>query len=256
MSRSKGGKYGGMRDLNNAKRIGRAMRVAPSQVKNFSAVAQSQVIALVKKAEIAQAMKSAGFVDGFIDKQMEATVGTVNLIAVVPMNSSINGRIGAKIRWKSLQVRGRVNPGSTQTVPQLGSLVLVYDRYPQGAIPAVTAMFETDDSGALLNDENRKRFAILKRWNFVVGAEAGATGPQVAQSVYFVDDYVKLKGLECEYGGTKGDGEGPQPGDGLIGDIRKGALYLVTLGNSSSATKTNLPQIVISARTRFADVQG
>jgi hypothetical protein len=247
---SKNGKYGGMRDLQNAKRAGRSLRMAPA------AAVQASVV----RAEKAIAMKNAGFVDG----AAVAVTGTVvqypavvfaslggnaqiYQIGVVPQNTTINGRIGAKLLWKSIQMRFTIGPGSAQTVAQRVSLCLVYDRYPQNAVAGQGDIFSLDNATSLLNDANRKRFAIVRRFDWMIGPAAGNNG-LVPQSVYAVDEYIKTKGLSAEY---KGDA-----GQGGMADIRTGALYLVALGSIPLVANT-VPEIKsLSIRVRFADLQG
>jgi len=161
---SKNGKYGEMRNLMNAKRAGRAMRTTP---------AAAVQMATVQRAETALAMKNAGYVDVTDTAYSFVTGTTVKQIGVVKIGSAITQRIGGKIKWKSIQVRGVIQPESASAAPTLSSLIFVYDRYPQGDVPAVTAILATASSMSLLQDSNRSRFVIVRRLDYVTGPATG-----------------------------------------------------------------------------------
>jgi len=232
---------GSMRALRSAMSAGRALRVAP---------AAAVQMATVQRAETALAMKNAGYVDFALAGGVPASTATVSLIATIKQGSAISERIGAKIKWKSIQVRGTMKPGTSQAAPEIASLLFVYDRFPAGAVPGASAILAAVHANSLLNDANRQRFVIVRRMDYVVGPFTGlaAAEPSVANSVYFIDEYIKLRGLNATYVGTGGDASGQ------IADFRTGALYVLPVGSNN--TPANSPAIDLNIRTRFADIHG
>jgi len=236
---------GSMRALRNAMTAGRALRVAP---------AAAVQMASVQRAETALAMKNAGYVDtnwtnvAFLNANGSAVV---QQIGIVSMGAAITQRVGAKIKWKSVQIRGKIFPNSTASQPALGSLLIVYDRYPKGdAVPTPSQILASASSLALLQDSNRTRFVIVRRLDFVCGPATGAAGePSVADSIHFVDEYIKLRGLSATYIGSDAG-----VGSGGMGDIRTGALYALPIGDTDGAN--GHVTATLNMRVRFADIQG
>ena len=232
-----------MRALYNAKRVGRALNMAP---------AAAVQVASVQRAETAIAMKNAGYIDtnwtsvAFLNSNGAAVVQQIGIVA---MGAAITQRVGAKIKWKSVQIRGKIYPNAGSTTTSLGSLLIVYDRYPKGdAVPTPSQILASASSLSLLQDSNRTRFVIVRRLDFVCGP-ANGSGPQVENSVYFVDEYIKLRGLSATYIGSDAG-----VGSGGMGDIRTGALYALPIGDSDGSTGHVTADL--NMRVRFADIQG
>jgi len=234
---------GSMRSLRNAMSVGRALRMAPSAAVQMASV---------QRAETALAMKNAGYVDTAWTSKAFLTTSLVEQIGIVGMGAAITQRVGAKIKWKSVQIRGKVYPHDAGSVPTLGSLLIVYDRYPKGdAVPTAAQILASASALSLLNDSNRTRFVIVRRIDFVVGPAAGlaAAEPSVSNSVYFVDEYVKLRGLTATYIGSD-----VAVGSGGMGDIRTGALYALPIGDTVGGN--GYVSADLNFRVRFADIQG
>lgn len=183
--------------------------------------------------------KEIGYVDLAAGQYAMDTTGSVTLIATIAQGASINQRIGKKARYKSVQIRGRVTSGTTTVVTD-GCAMLVYDRSPRGALPAITDILNTVNSLSFNNTVNEGRFRILRRWDWIFAGNT--TTPTTGQETHNWDEYVKLKGLPVVYGSA---------GTGAIGDIEKGALYLVTCG--ATAAGNNASICYCGCRTRFYD---
>lgn len=269
MSSHKHGKYGGLREARNAKRAGRAMRMTPT------AVAQASMpLNQLKKAQLKEAMKQAGFVDTQVSGDGTTGAGSaskwayfiqggkINQIALVTQGAGLSQRVGAKIRWKSIQVRGMILPpqpgsGNNANKPLQATMLFVYDRKPKDAVPQVGEILANEPSGyigsnSLLNDSYRDRFVILRRLDFK--ASQDASNADTNQTIIPVDEYFKLKSLPAEYNG--------QTATGALGDIRTGAIYLLLVGTGTdlsagdTAPQNNFQLIRCTIRTRFADVHG
>lgn len=182
---------------------------------------------------------------GFVDLASGAfaidTTGTIALIATVAQGASVNQRVGKKIIWKSLQMRGNSENSSTAGFNDCAMLI-VYDKRPTGSLPAITDVLATANSGAFNNDANSGRFRILKREDWVmVSRPLNLTGTE--SSAVSNDFYLNLKGLPCVYKAA---------GTGAIGDIEEGALYCITVGDKAAGTTA--AQGNFAFRTRFVDV--
>lgn len=264
-----GGKYGGMRDLHRAKRGGRLTGMGPAAF-----VASNAPVQALKKAQMKEAMKNAGYVDDQISGDGTAGSGSgskwcyflagggVRQIALVTQGPGLSQRIGAKIRWKSIQFRGMVTPplpgsGANASKLQQATILFIYDRKPKDAVPGVGEILNQDPSGvissdSLLNDSYRDRFVVLRRLDYKAWVDVNNADVNAMQIP--VDEYFKLKSLPAEYNG--------QSATGGLGDIRTGAIYLLVVGTGAdlSATNTtpekNFQLTRCTIRTRFADVHG
>lgn len=167
------------------------------------------------------------------------TTGSITLLATVAQGTSVNTRIGKKCMWKSIQMRGFANSGTTATYNDC-AILLVYDKRPQGALPAITAILDTANARSMNNDANSPRFTILRRWDFPLVSNAGT--PLGEESFRSVDSFVRVnKPVEFAAAGT-----------GAIGDIVVGALYLVTVGSNPAGTAA--ASLTAGFRTRFVDM--
>lgn len=191
------------------------------------------------------ASKETGFVDTALASYNMDTTGSIALIPTIAQGASVNQRIGKKIVLKSLQARGQVFNGATGSINDVAFLI-VYDKRPTGALPAITDILVTATAAAMNNDANSGRFQILKRCDFLL--VGNITGTPATQSLtetsalsadFFLD--LKMKPEVFKAAGT-----------GAIGDIEEGALYIVTVG--SIAAGTAAATLSMAFRTRFVDV--
>lgn len=184
-------------------------------------------------------LKETGYKDLANANYQCDTTGSITLIATVAQGTSVNQRIGKKLRWKSLQFRGEVQNNGSATITD-NAVLIVYDRRPTGSLPAITDILDTANSQSFNNDANSGRFQVLKRMDFhLIGNTTNLTSRTNASADFYLD----LKGLPCEYGSA---------GTGAIGDISRGALYLVTVGNMAAGATAAV--VNGGFRTRFVDV--
>jgi len=187
----------------------------------------------------AVASKETGFVDLAPATYVCDTTGSITLICTVPQGASVNQRVGKKIMWKSIQVRGGVSVNTTATLNDV-SIIFVYDRRPTGALPAITDVLVTADANAFNNDANSGRFKILRRIDMVL--TGNSTTPATGNETKDVTEYITMKGLPSVFKAA---------GTGAIGDIEEGALYMITVG--SKVAGTTAAAFSAGIRTRFVD---
>lgn len=165
---------------------------------------------------------------------------SVTLIATVAQGASVNQRVGKKIMWKSLQCRGTMNNRTTSVANDV-AVMIVYDKRPTGALPAVTDILNTATAASFNNDANSGRFRILKRIDEVL--IGNTTTPTTGQEEKDVSFFLDLKGMPSVFKAA---------GTGAIGDIEEGALYLVCVGDNAAGTAA--AYLTAGFRTRFIDV--
>jgi len=188
------------------------------------------------------ANEETGYVDLASATYPLDTTGSVTLIATVAQGPAVTQRIGKRIRWKSLQLKGALINGSTAVANDIAYFI-VYDKRPTGALPTIGDILVSASARAFNNDANSGRFKILKRVDTMLLGNDNAVGNLTEVSDMSQDWYLDLKGLPCAYKAA---------GTGAIGDIEQGALYLVTVGSSGAGTAA--ANLVCGFRTRFIDV--
>jgi len=181
----------------------------------------------------------------------DAVNGNIFLFNTFPQGTSVNQRVGKKIALTGCQFRGTLRNRAVSgdfIGSQFIICMIVYDKRPTGALPAVTDIVLAVGGGpksiSLNNDTNSGRFSIVRRWTMTLcGSTQVVAGPLLTSNTGMgIDDWVDLKARPTVYkaGGT-----------GAIGDIEEGALYFVTVGDSNSNGDYRLNGNV---RTRALDV--
>jgi len=194
------------------------------------------------------ASKETGFVDLALASYPYDTTGSVTLLNTVAQGASVNTRVGKKIVLKGLLCRGRHNNSSTALINDC-AYIIVYDKRPTGALPAVTDILVASNSQSMNNDANSGRFKILKREDFVLIGNTSQAAPPVSdgnlteKTAMSADFWLNLKNLPTTYKAA---------GTGAIGDIEEGALYLVTVGNNAAGTAAAVGGMAF--RLRFLDI--
>lgn len=200
-------------------------------------------------ALVAKANRMKGSDTGYVDLATAIypldLTGSITLIPTIAQGATVNQRVGKKAIFKSLQCRGQAFNGTTATFNDCCFLI-VYDRRPTGALPAITDILVSANAAALNNDVNSGRFKILKRVDWMmIGPITGVIATQQLTdcSAQSMDFYLKLRGLPTVFKALT---------TGAIDDIEEGAIYLVTVG--SNVAGTTAASLNVRFRTRFLDV--
>lgn len=164
-----------------------------------------------------------GFVDTAVTSYVADTTGTLTLMATIAQGTSVNQRVGKKIMYASIQIRGRVFSGTACTTTDT-AFIIVYDRRPTGALPAITDVLVSASAGSMNNDDNSGRFQIVRRQDHTL--VGNTTTPATGKECFSVDDFIKFRRPAVYKAGAAG----------TIGDIEEGALYLVTIGVTAAGT--------------------
>lgn len=190
--------------------------------------------------------KETGYVDVAAAAYAIDTTGTVTLLNTIAQGTTVNQRVGKKVVLKGLQCRGRMDANSTASINDTAYMI-VYDKRPTGALPAVTDILVSAAATSMNNDANSGRFRILKRVDGLLIGNPSLTGV-VANALTDLtscpaDWWLDLKSLPTTYKAAA---------TGAIADIEEGALYLVTVG--SQAAGTTAASLGVGFRLRFLDI--
>lgn len=156
------------------------------------------------------------------------TTGFVVQLNTITRGNAINERVGNRVILKSLHVRGDVYCGINVTVAS-GAMMIVYDRQPQGTLPAYTDIMEAGGVNAFQNASYRDRFRILLRRDWCLEQNPVDSAVRTGDSIRRVDEILYLNLPTVYQDGSSG---------GLISDIRTGGLYAVFCGSQPSGTAT------------------
>lgn len=156
-------------------------------------------------------------------------------INCIRQDATVAGRIGNKVVIKSLHLKVALNCAAA--VQAITRCMVVYDRQPTGAFPAVTDILLEQPAGLAwphggLNISNKSRFAVIRDQFFPFDAAQGL--------VYSINWYMKGR-WECEYGANGGN----------IGDFRTGAIYFICFHSFAVGGNGNIQ--AMSCRCRYYD---
>jgi len=186
--------------------------------------------------------KEKGYLDTAAATYALDTTGSVTLINPIPQGAGVTQRVGKKIVMKGLQCRGNLFNNTTALWNDV-AFMIVYDKRPTGALPAVTDILVSANNNSMNNDANAGRFSILKRHDCVLLGNTTAAANLTDMSVVDASWWLDLKSKPVVYKAA---------GTGAIGDIEEGALYLVTVGSAVAGTTAAAAQLAF--RLRFLDV--
>lgn len=214
----------------------KAKRTMPKAKRVYSRSAPAPTAAIRR---LVAASKESGFVDTTAAAYVFDTTGTITLLNTVAQGTTVNQRVGKKIFLKSLQCHGQVLSDATAVTNDI-ALIIVYDKRPTGALPAITDVLNTANSSSFNNDANSGRFRILKRWDLVL--VGNTTTPQTGREAEEADFYLNLRDLPTTFKAA---------GTGAIADQEEGSLLLITVGSNVAGTTAAAGSL--GFRLRFLD---
>jgi len=156
-------------------------------------------------------------------------------------------RIGTKINIRSIMMRFKLTNTTVQATglftdqPAHVRYMLVYDRQPNGAFPAITDILQNNDSGAVthgssINIANRDRFSVLLDRNISLSEADSQTR--------WVSEYIVCPNLQTQFRSSAA----------TIGDITTGSILFICFGNIQLGPAFDAGQIQsLQFRIRYAD---
>lgn len=183
------------------------------------------------------------FFDTAVDFTIDTTgeVPATGQLNLIPQGAGESQRIGRKVTIKSINFNGLVlyNPTTDTNGSDFVTIYLVLDKQCNGAAASATDVLTTVDFfKAQRNLANSERFVIMKRWQFSLQSQAGASGAfgKVQRGLKF---YKKCN-IPIEFSSTMG----------VISEIRSNNLFLLAGSTSVSDDKTAVSAI---CRLRYSD---
>jgi len=166
-----------------------------------------------------------------------AFIGITELNCVQQGATAFN-RIGTKIMIKSVKVDVDLLLKGSAPSTDTARLMVVYDRQPNGAFPAIASILSMNISSAPvfnsgINMANRSRFTILRN-QLVNLSSDGDQG-------YHWSAFIKTK-LETQFSSNAGN----------IGDVQTGAIYFIAFAYSSGPTGY-IDLLTATSRIRYFD---
>lgn len=162
--------------------------------------------------------------------------GTAVLVPInlVPSGNTGSSAIGREMIQKSVHVRMNVTVPAA-SAPHACRLLCVYDRSPNGALPAATQVVAaTDGACALMALANSDRFSVIFDEKFVVDPQ----GPQYV----WVDRFTKISLKSHALGNAFTGG---------IAGVQEGAIYLLALSEGAVSPGPTITEM--ATRIRFYD---
>lgn len=213
-------------------------REGPSKGPKFGKKMRTSMPARQKSRALVS--KETGYVDVGPTNYNIDTTGSIALLTTIAQGTAVTQRVGKKVQWKSIQIRGSIAAGTTAIVNH-AAVLLVYDRRPTGSLPAITDILVAANESAMNNDANSGRFKILRRWDEVL--IGNTTTPATGKESCEMDDFLLLNNLPGVFKAAT---------TGAIADYEEGPIYVVTVGNNAAGNTAAVANL--NFRTRFFDV--
>lgn len=177
--------------------------------------------------------------------------GTITHLNVIRQADDIAARQGSRVQMQNLIIRGYVTPAAVPTANVnlfYGSIFIVYDRSPNGVLPAITDILTTATPQSMQRVDYRDRFRILWRQHFLqeltlVYNGTGLTTAATADSIRPVDVVVPVNSTAVYDSSVA---------TGVIASMRTGSLLLMTVGRSAVAASELLATLTF--RLTFTDL--
>lgn len=152
------------------------------------------------------------------------TMGMCSLVCGIQQGPQYYQRIGTKINVRSIQFKLVLQWGSVGGDPSTTRLMLLYDKQPNGAYPAIGDIIHNNDATVSpfggIAMVNRSRFDIIKD---KVYCPSEAANPMVVDNIFVKGNWA------VEYGTNTG----------LIGDVRSGNFLAVMWALADTAAENN-----------------
>jgi len=163
------------------------------------------------------------------------TTGDVILVNGCARGDDVGDRIGRKIVMKSLEMRLYAYVTAGTGVDQTNRVMVVYDKQPNGAAPAITDVLVSISTTALKNANNDHRFNVLYDQTYYLNGSGESDSAKIWKNYRRLNFPVQF---------NSGDA-------GTIADIQTGSLYFLVMG--SEARGVTASQINGRVRVKFVD---
>lgn len=172
-----------------------------------------------------------------------------SLISAVAVGGDPNTRVGRRVTMKSVNMRYILTctaipaGGPDGLCPNRVRIVLIYDKAPNGVLPAITDIFDpTSTFTSMLDLNNADRFVVIAdEMSEQVQEKTGAG--VVGQALCSGTCYRKIN-MESVYGSA----------GGTITDVKTGAIYIMMCGDATTLPTSATFAVSALTRIRYTDV--
>lgn len=231
-------------------------------VVRFSPRGSMPSVAASRQAVLASTRRGAEkkFLDIPFTTTVISTTGAFQAVNIIQEGSSFYNRVGRRIHMKSLHLTGTLtSTGQGAGVYEYLRVMVVYDRQPNGAYPAIADLLsDYDNTGAVtstsyagVNPNNADRFLVLRDIRVgiplnTIGAAQDTTPVDntSGQRVTPLNEFIKLSDLETHYKASSNPA--------VVGDQASGSLFVFFYGNVAAANAAY--QMTWKSRLRFTDL--
>lgn len=221
---------------------------------------RSRMIALPRLTKAVDQYVLPGAAGTATSLSLNSTVA-YTLLNAIQNGSGPTQRIGSKIKLAGVQLRLALKTLRSSTdLQEAWRVIIVYDRQPNGAAPTVSTLtggldyagseIQADGIFDMIHPSNRDRYIVLYDKTVrprYMSTTAGPVAPVSAvagdQQYMLINKFVKIPGFPTVYGASS-----TPP---VVGDIRTGSLYVITMGNVASGSETQC--LYGSMRTFYHD---
>lgn len=152
--------------------------------------------------------------------------------------TTFENRLGIQIVGKSIQIKGLLKSGTTQTDSQDVKIIILRDTQGNGTVPTATDVFKYDSFYSPMSlDLLPQRFKILASRTYTLMPSS------VGDSIKSVDINVRLGRTRMYYTGNSN----------AVSDTRKNSLFIGFVAAKTETTNSNYPRFNWMSRLRFFD---
>lgn len=172
-----------------------------------------------------------GVVNGTID-----STPNVVLLTTIANGSGSSERIGKAVQYHSIEIAWSLRMAAVHNSNK-ASFKLIYDRSPNGILPAYTDILKSSDTNSLLNPDTRARFVELFEANWVTTNDVVSGNTNSIGQVHG-HKLISMKGKKATFIGTAD----------TIASIETGAIYVVT-----NSYDDNVVDLEFTNKINFSD---
>ncbi|ACO88019.1 coat protein [Eragrostis curvula streak virus] len=195
---------------------------------------------------------------------VKINTGALSLVTAFKAGTAEECRHSNQTIVKSFDISGTLyvqSPTSSNCGPVVVYFWLIYDSEPRQAIPNITDVFSMPwtsvPSSWRISRSSSHRFVVKRKWHYELMSDGVLpqsntkvqTHNPVSRNMMDFSKYINNLGVPTEWMST---------GDGTIGDIKKGALYLAAAcrqGIVGDATKITIEvEFIGQSRTYFKSI--
>lgn len=175
------------------------------------------------------------YIDATVTSAFVSTTASIDHISAITQGPGAIQRIGSKVLIRSIQCKGCFRQEnavdgavSLNSPPQSIRLLVIIDKQPNGATPAITDVLESNSVFSPINMAYRDRFIVVKDKLLTLGGVATtATANQISyggECIKNINFYKKLRFVMTF----------ANVATGTIADVRTNALHWIMLGQTAS----------------------